>query len=75
MSFLLTHGYYIPDVELVFAICCNCSQEINILRKEILVSFWENVNVEAQGDYVLKLPSGLEVILKNILNAPSQGRY
>ncbi|KAD5318121.1 hypothetical protein E3N88_18067 [Mikania micrantha] len=32
------------------------------------------VHVEAQGDYVLKLPSGLEVILKNILYAPSLTR-
>lgn len=32
------------------------------------------VQVEAQGDYILKLSSGLEVILKNILYAPSLTR-
>jgi len=32
------------------------------------------VVVEALGDYVLKLPSGLEVILNNILYAPSLTR-
>ena len=32
------------------------------------------VDVQARGDYVLKLPNGLEVILKNILYAPSLTR-
>ena len=32
------------------------------------------VQVEAQGDYVLKLPSGLEICLKNVLYAPSLTR-
>ncbi|KAD6118913.1 hypothetical protein E3N88_10184 [Mikania micrantha] len=32
------------------------------------------VHVEAQGGYILKLPSGLEVILKNVLYAPSLTR-
>ncbi|KAK1414877.1 hypothetical protein QVD17_30638 [Tagetes erecta] len=32
------------------------------------------VKVEARGDYILKLPSGLEVILKNVLYAPSLTR-
>ena len=32
------------------------------------------VHVEARGDYVLKLSSGLEVTLKNILYAPSLTR-
>ncbi|KAJ0765449.1 putative RNA-directed DNA polymerase [Helianthus annuus] len=32
------------------------------------------VQVEAQGDYILKLPSGLEICLKNVLYAPSLTR-
>ena len=32
------------------------------------------VQVEAQGDYLLKLPSGLEILLKDVLYAPSLTR-
>ena len=59
---------------------CNLLQGFRrnkIFKKGDISLFMGNgvkVQVEAQGDYVLKLPSGLEVILRNVLYAPSLTR-
>ncbi|XP_076908412.1 uncharacterized protein LOC143565286 [Bidens hawaiensis] len=59
---------------------CNSLQGFkrrNEVKKGDISLFMGNgakVDVQARGDYVLKLPNGLEIILKNILYSPSLTR-
>ncbi|XP_076952723.1 uncharacterized protein LOC143626547 [Bidens hawaiensis] len=59
---------------------CNSLQGFKIrneVKKGDISLFMGNgakVDVQARGDYVLKLPNGLEIILKNILYSPSLTR-